>query len=215
MAAQRAPGDSLPPVRSGIAGAAARSACGIRAASISGNVAAREADVRRVLQPRPSRNNRVARLRPNPVCDPSEPPHKILQHDVRRLGRAARRREHGKLLDVDQTLGMLVTSAPSLTTTIRSDTPMTSSKSDETSRTPMPSVRQPPDHRIDRAARADVDPAGRLIEDQELRGHENPSRQHDLLLHSARERQDAVVQDARRKAELIRGAERSSRARSS
>ena len=102
-----------------------------------------------------------------------------------------------------RSLGMLVTSAPSLITTIRSDTPITSSKSDETSRTPMPSCASLlTDHRVDRTARADVDPAGRLVENQQLRGHEDPAGEHDLLLHSARKRQDVIVQDSRRKAEI-------------
>src|SRR5271166_4114161 len=88
--------------------------------------AAGEADSRRVRSSDGVETIEALAFDEDPVCDPSEAPDKILEDDARRLRRAARRREHGELLDVDKIARDVSHVRASLITTIRSDTPITS-----------------------------------------------------------------------------------------
>ncbi len=78
--------------------------------------------------------------------------------------------------------------APSCITAIRSLTPITSSMSLEIIRIRHAGVGQRPHHVVDFALGADVDAAGRLVEDDGTRPHRQPLRQYDLLLVAAGER---------------------------
>src|SRR5579872_1823927 len=164
---------------------------------------ARETDVRRALMGDRIEAIETIALDQNPVGDAAEPAHKLLQHDMRRLGGSARRCEHRELLDVDQRAwdaGHIRAVAHHHDPIRYADDLLEVGRDQQH---PHPLTRQPPDHRINDAARPDVDAPGRLIEDHELGRHQNPSRQHDLLLHAAGKREDAVVKDARWKAELV------------
>ena len=78
-------------------------------------------------------------------------------------------------------------------TTMRSDRPSSSSKSDEITTTATPLVAQSPQDLVDRLSRPDVDALGRLVEDQHLGVEQQPAGDDDLLLHAAGEVQHVGV----------------------
>ena len=59
---------------------------------------------------------------------------------------------------------------------------------------PRPSLRELVDQAVDLGLRADVDPARRLVEDEDLRSGRQPAGQHDLLLVAARQLADLLVE---------------------
>ena len=81
---------------------------------------------------------------------------------------------------------------PSCMTATRSETPITSSMSDEIISTATPAVGEPAHQAIDFGLGADVDAARRLVEDDDLGLHGQPLGEHDLLLVAARERAGAL-----------------------
>ena len=68
---------------------------------------------------------------------------------------------------------------------MRSQMPSSSGSSEEMTRIALPCVGEPVDDRVDLVLRADVDAAGRLVEDQHVGVGEDPLGQHDLLLVAA------------------------------
>ena len=86
---------------------------------------------------------------------------------------------------------------PSAMTRMRSASPISSGISDEIRMTPMPLGRELVDQPIDLRLGADVDAAGRLVEDEQHRLARQPAREHHLLLVAAGEFRDLLV-EARR-----------------
>ena len=70
-------------------------------------------------------------------------------------------------------------------TEMRSQSSISSARSDDTTRTPVPSRDGLPDHAVDLLARADVDADRGLIEQQHTRPWIIPFSEHDLLLVAA------------------------------
>ena len=77
---------------------------------------------------------------------------------------------------------------PSRTTSTRSARPSTSSTSLETTTTATPASARAADECVDLRAGADVDAAGRLVQQQHPAVAQQPAGQHDLLLVAARQR---------------------------
>ncbi len=76
---------------------------------------------------------------------------------------------------------------PRLSTRTRWLIPSSSGRSEETSTTPSPGLREGRDELVDLRLRAHVDPARRLVQEQHPRVRHEPLPQHDLLLVAARE----------------------------
>ena len=83
--------------------------------------------------------------------------------------------------------GTSATSSPSRMTRMRVHRPISSGSSDETTTTALAGLREVGDQAIDLGLRADVDAAGRLVEQQHLAVAHQPAREHDLLLVAARQ----------------------------
>ena len=83
--------------------------------------------------------------------------------------------------------GSSPTVRPSAMTTMRSASASTSGRSDDTTSSATPRVGERPQQAVDLRARADIDAARRLVDDQELRLHRQPLGEQHLLLVAARE----------------------------
>ena len=93
--------------------------------------------------------------------------------------------------------------SPSRTTSTRSQRPISSGSSDEMTTMPTPLAREIAEDAVDLGLGADIDAAGRLVEEDDARIDRQHLGDRDLLLVAARQRRDRVVDAAALEAEAV------------